>query len=236
MSFRLIDFQLDSYITESISHYNFKRPPLPDLEVSMTNIFDGNNKVNVTIMNKGDADAFVITLDFFDLGDYELQIIKDSLGINETYSFDILINETIEGGSLISVIDFYNLIDEKNETNNAHSVEIINSLFSVENSLGETVAEFDDLGNLNLKGTCSVSLECIAPENSFIVQNSIYETVAYISTEGNLCIEKSNCSNYNKDNCNPLNDAFIIQNKDINISYIDFKGNLCLTGNLNENV
>lgn len=231
----LIDFQLESHATKEISHYNFERPPLPDLEISMTNNFDGNNKVNVTIQNKGDAKAFAVTLDFFDFGNYNLQLLKDSLDINETYSFEILINESIEQGILISVVDFNNLIDEKNETNNDAFVKLTNSLFSVENSLGEIVADFDNFGNLNLKGTCSVSQECIAPKNSFIVQNSNYETVAYISSEGNLCLEKDNCSNYYQQNCNPSNDAFIIQNKNLNISYIDFQGKLCLTGNLKEN-
>ena len=120
--------------------------------------------------------------------------------------------------------------------NGPHSVIVnTNPFFSVKNSTGDAVAWFNGDGNLSLKGNCSVSANCIAPNNSFIVQNSNYETVAYISMEGNLCVEDGDCSDLSA-TCNPSSDAFIIQNHGINISYIDFEGEMCLTGGLYENV
>lgn len=110
------------------------------------------------------------------------------------------------------------------------------SLFDFKNSLGEIVASFRSNGNLNLKGDCFYSTECIGEEDSMIWQNSNYETVAYIGILGNLCLEKNTCDNYNQANCNPTTDAFLVQdNSKTNLSYIDFNGNLCLTGKLNEN-
>jgi len=115
------------------------------------------------------------------------------------------------------------------------SLNINDSYFSIKNSTGSIVAWFDKRGNLNLKGTCFVSANCIAPEDSFIIQNSNHQTVSYISPEGNLCIESGKCSGSSK-KCNPATNAFLVQKNKINISYIDFNGKLCLTGKLNKNV
>jgi hypothetical protein len=50
-----------------------------------------------------------------------------------------------------------------------------------------------------------------------------------------LCLENGDCSDETA-SCNPSGDAFIIQNlSSSNMSYIDFRGDLCLTGVLYEN-
>jgi hypothetical protein len=59
--------------------------------------------------------------------------------------------------------------------------------------------------------------------------------VGYFDNQGNLFIE----GNWQKmcATCNPAINALIIRNKsDKNVSYINFGGNLCLTGELRENV
>lgn len=57
-----------------------------------------------------------------------------------------------------------------------------------------------------------------------------------MENQGNLCIEKGDCSDQSV-TCNPSRDAFIIRNvsSSLNMSYIDFDGDLCLTGKLYEN-
>jgi subtilisin family serine protease len=131
----------------------------------------------------------------------------------------------------INVEAALNLVEEEYD----YGFDFSDSFFSIKNSFGNTIAWFEGNGNLNLKGNCSVSGNCIAPANSFIIQNSLFETVAYISSDGNLCLEGSSCSDLQL-SCNPQSDAFVIQNIEINKSYLNFTGGLCLTGNLNENV
>jgi subtilisin family serine protease len=109
-------------------------------------------------------------------------------------------------------------------------------LFSFQNLTGAVVASFSDDGALNLKGNCFVSDNCILAEDSFILQNPSDETVASISPEGDLCIYKETCSNFNQQICNPVGEAFLVQDDSgRNLSYIDFTGKMCLTGKLREN-
>jgi hypothetical protein len=51
-----------------------------------------------------------------------------------------------------------------------------------------------------------------------------------------LCIYKETCSNFNQQICNPVGEAFLVQDDSgRNLSYIDFTGKMCLTGKLREN-
>lgn len=106
------------------------------------------------------------------------------------------------------------------------------SRFRINNSEDETVAWFDDLGNLFLKGEELAVAEYPIPSGSFIIKNSGEQTLAYISNQGNLWI----AGGISYGGCNPSGDAFIIKNSsDTIVSYIDFaNGNLCLTGELYE--
>lgn len=108
--------------------------------------------------------------------------------------------------------------------------------YYIQNSTGGNVASFDNLGNLTLKGTCSVQTNCLPDADSFIIANSTDTTVAYINSTGSLCIERGDCSDLSV-SCNPSRDAFIIEDKNgKNVSYIDFNGDLCLTGKILQNI
>jgi hypothetical protein len=103
--------------------------------------------------------------------------------------------------------------------------------FRINNSEDETVAWFDDLGNLFLKGEKLTVAEDPIPSGSFVVKNSGDQTVAYISNQGNLWI----AGGISYGGCNPTGDAFIIKNSENSVAYIDLaNGNLCLTGELYE--
>jgi len=103
--------------------------------------------------------------------------------------------------------------------------------FRMQNSVGNTLAWFDDSGNLVLKGSLSSGGECSAPSGSFIIQDSLGATVAYIDNVGNLCIEgewSDLCIA-----CDSEADAFVVRDSsDTDVAYIDQDGNLCLTGKL----
>ncbi|MCD4771682.1 hypothetical protein K8R30_04700 [archaeon] len=109
-------------------------------------------------------------------------------------------------------------------------------LFEFRGNGSEVVAAFLGNGGLNLKGDCSISANCTAPQNSLIFQDTSNTTVAYIDSDGNICLESGSC-NDNQTSCNPSEDAFIIQDGlGLNLSYVDFSGEMCLTGELNEEI
>ena len=106
--------------------------------------------------------------------------------------------------------------------------------FYVKNSTGNAVAWFGDLGNIVLKGTCTVESECNAPDNSFIIKNDTGAVNAYIDSEGNMCLETGDCSDESA-SCSPAN-AFIVKNEaGTVISHIEVDGDLCLIGSLVQN-
>ena len=106
--------------------------------------------------------------------------------------------------------------------------------FHVENSSGETVAWFGDLGNIVLKGTLTSGGTCVAPSGSFIMKDSSGDTVAYIDNQGNMCIEGT--WSEEESSCNPTASVFTIKDSTgAKVSYIDSDGKLCLTGKLYQN-
>lgn len=105
------------------------------------------------------------------------------------------------------------------------------SRFRIKSSSDETVAWFDDLGNLFLKGE-ELELPGINISGALIVKNSEDHPVAYIDDQGNLYIEGVR----SQGGCNPPANSFKIKNSSgTTVSYIDSDGNLCLSGNLYEN-
>ena len=232
-----IGLERNAHITNITSYYDFERPPLPNLEISMNSSFNGkDNIVDVVIENVGTAVAFNVVVDLFDVGDYEKQFVTSRLNVSEEYSFQIVMNESFDGEMLVGVVDFNDLIDEENESNNVGFASLVNPYFAFYNASGYAVAWFDGFGNLNLKGDCSISANCVAPQDSLIFQDVNKTTTAYIDSDGNICLESGSC-NDNQTSCNPGEDAFIIQNfTGGNLSYVDFSGEMCLTGGLNEGV
>jgi hypothetical protein len=233
----LVDLERERDITNITSYYDFERPPLPDLEIVMNSSYDGKvNIVNVSVENVGTAVAFNVVVDLFDSGEFERQVVVDRLNVSEVYSFEIVMNESFEGEILVGVVDFNNLIDEGNESNNVGFATLVNPYFAFYNASGYAVAWFDGFGSLNLKGNCSISANCVAPQDSLIFLDSNKTTVAYIDSSGNICLESGSCSD-NQSSCDPSEDAFIVQDSlGYNLSYIDFSGEMCLTGSLREGV
>ncbi|PIN95424.1 hypothetical protein COU56_01595 [Candidatus Pacearchaeota archaeon CG10_big_fil_rev_8_21_14_0_10_31_9] len=108
--------------------------------------------------------------------------------------------------------------------------------FYIKDSLGNNVSWFGSEGNIVLKGTCYVSTNCITNDgSSFTIGNATDNTTAFINSTGDLCIEKGDCGDLSPACNSPSNDAFIIKNSSSNVAYIDYNGDLCLTGGLYEN-
>jgi hypothetical protein len=115
----IVDFEVDSYITNISSYYDFERPPLPDLNISINVVYNGSdNLINVTIWNIGTAPAFNVLVDVFDDDVYEDQDFYAILNASESHTFNFISNETTTNNSFVAVVDFDNLIDELNESNN----------------------------------------------------------------------------------------------------------------------
>lgn len=106
--------------------------------------------------------------------------------------------------------------------------------FYIRNNESVNISWFGILGNIALRGNCSVQANCVAPAGSYTFINSNNETVAYMDFSGNLCLESGDCSDQSA-SCNPSGGAVIWQNASgYNMSYIDFTGDLCLMGSLYE--
>lgn len=243
----LIDERINPYAlkTQNISYLEFEKSFLPDLTIDMEVVYeDLNNLIRVTVSNLGNSPAFGIFIDVFDNKTYYDQISFFMLEMNKSETFTFTANNTANNSFFTAVVDFDNLIDELNETNNVvDNFEFFEEIivpndtrkFYIRNIFGESVAWFGNFGNIILKGKCIVLNKCVPPKDSFIIANKTDSSTAYIDNLGNLCIEKGNCGDKSL-TCNPARDAFIIRNaSDDNMSYIDFGGNLCLTGKLFEN-
>ena len=239
----IIDYEFEKYSTSSVSYFDFERPPLPDLIPYLT-IINGsgsNSTVFVNLTNQGNASAINVFLDLFDDSNLDTSFFLSILNASSTYTFNFSAN-LINSSIVVALVDIYNEVDELNETNNlvywSNTSSIIpndTNKFLIQNSSGYNVSWLGDSGNIVLKGTCSISSNCVAPSGSLVIGNSTDNSTAYFDLSGNLCLESGSCSDM-ASSCNPTRDAFIIQNTTgYNMSYIDFNGNLCLIGGLYQN-
>ncbi|MFA5173687.1 MAG: hypothetical protein WC438_00735 [Candidatus Pacearchaeota archaeon] len=104
--------------------------------------------------------------------------------------------------------------------------------FYIENSQNETVAVFSDLGDIVLKGTCSINLILNPPANSFVIENSVSK-IAYVDMNGNFAVKGGSCF-INSSICNS-NGLVIRNNEGKVVISIDKNGNLCYTGKVYTN-
>ncbi len=103
------------------------------------------------------------------------------------------------------------------------------SRFRIKNSSDETVAWFDNYGNIFLKGTLTSGGTCDNyPSGSFIIATSTDVAVAYIDNEGNMCIE----GRWLEPPYYPIGDVFMIIGSSAPVSHIDSEGNLWYAGKL----
>ncbi|NPE26831.1 hypothetical protein HNV12_02400 [Methanococcoides sp. SA1] len=110
-----VDFLREVEIGGNFSYEDFERPNLSDLEIRL-------NKNNITIKNTGTATAFNVEVKVFANSTYEETFVISRLNASEEYTIELNYNESFVGEILIAIVDFNNLIEEKNESNNIFSL------------------------------------------------------------------------------------------------------------------
>jgi hypothetical protein len=104
------------------------------------------------------------------------------------------------------------------------------TVLSITSTLGQTVAEFDDQGNLMLRGTLTTGFEGAVPPSAFVIKDPDQDVAGYIDLDGNMRIrgELNELSN-----CDLSVDGFVVKDWFGNtVACVDMGGNLCLTGRL----
>jgi len=200
--------------------------------------FNGTNKLksdgsfnytydaNANRISKINADTGEVVMNYSYDESNKLTAVNFSDGTSISFTYD-------SGGSLIKKIDKYGI--PIYFYGGESQVGSDKDKFIIQNESGSNAAWFGNLGNIVLKGQCSVQASCVPSANSFIIKDNADNVVAYVNSTGDLCIESGDCSDLSA-SCNPTNDAFIVRNSnDKNMSYIDNTGDLCLTGNLIQN-
>jgi hypothetical protein len=107
------------------------------------------------------------------------------------------------------------------------------SVFSVSGALGQTVAQFDDTGNLVLQGALTTGAECEPPAGAFVIKSPDQEVVGYVDLEGNMSIrgELNELSH-----CRLTGGGLLVHDWFGHaVAYVDAAGNLCLAGRLYQN-
>ena len=104
-----IDSVEDVEIGSNFSYEDFERPALSDLVIS----FEGNES-SVVVRNVGGADAFNIVVDVYGSG-YEEEFVVFSLSVGEEKSFGLSHSGNV---SLVGLVDYGDLVEEENESNN----------------------------------------------------------------------------------------------------------------------
>ncbi len=107
------------------------------------------------------------------------------------------------------------------------------SVFSVTGVLGQTVAEFDDTGNLVLQGELTTGADCAPPAGAFVIKAPDQSVVGYIDLDGNMCIQ----GELNElAHCMLTGGGFVVHDWFGNsVAHVDAAGNLCLAGRLYQN-
>src|SRR3989344_2184366 len=112
------DFIFEPYRTNITFFHDFERPLLPDLTATIGVInLTGNDTIQINVTNQGQASAVNVFVEVFDNSTFSKTFSLSSLNMSETTTLEI--NTTNSNREFyIAVVDFDNLVDEINESNN----------------------------------------------------------------------------------------------------------------------
>jgi hypothetical protein len=117
-----LTYDLDTKTSGELTFTNFTAPPRPDLKLNDSDMVGDGSDVNVTIRNTGTGDAAGITLTLFDNSANTIkEVIIDRLAAGSSLLY-IFQNVNLSSG--FAAVDFANLIEETNETNNIASFSV----------------------------------------------------------------------------------------------------------------
>ncbi|MEK6808720.1 MAG: hypothetical protein AABY14_03470, partial [Nanoarchaeota archaeon] len=132
-----MDYIIDPYKTNLYYYTDFERPQLPDLTIKMSiNHSVTTNITNITInlTNIGTAPAFNIFTDTFNNlteNPYTRNESTAFLDINQSLIYNYIISNSINSTLYTAIVDFDNLIEEINESNNLIQSTPIPEIISV---------------------------------------------------------------------------------------------------------
>jgi hypothetical protein len=113
------DLLTDGHTTASYDHVDFERPPLPDLTITMNATYaSGTTALVLNVSNRGMVSAFNIFVDVFDNNTFQNQTSVASLTPNASTIFLFNATNTTASSTFLAIVDFGNIVDESNETNN----------------------------------------------------------------------------------------------------------------------
>lgn len=115
------DTLTDAYTISDISYADFERPPLPDLVIEMQTTFNAQTNVStvgLTISNVGPAAASNIAIDLFDNRTYENTSYISFLNAGASLNLSYALTNPSNSLMFVAIVDFDNLVDESDETNN----------------------------------------------------------------------------------------------------------------------
>ncbi len=127
----VIDFLESAHETNSFSHADFERPPLPDIILSGAGDFDGVQNVTqlmINVTNAGQAPAFNVLVDLFGSNGYASNITIPELNPSTILTYQYSFSNMTVNDSYVAVADMANDIDESNESNNADIFSVIYSI------------------------------------------------------------------------------------------------------------
>ncbi len=103
-------------------------------------------------------------------------------------------------------------------------------IVSIAGNLGQTVAEFDDEGNLMLRGSLTTGVQSVPPGSAFVIYGPDQQVAGYIDLAGNMAIR----GELNElGNCELIGGGFVVKNwLSRTVACVDTAGNLCLAGRL----
>ncbi len=107
------------------------------------------------------------------------------------------------------------------------------AILSITGSLGRTVAEFDDEGNLVLQGALTAGVEGVPPAGAFVFNGPDQQVAGYIDLDGNMCIRGQVSE---QSHCDLIGGGFVVKDwLGRTVACVDAAGNLCLAGRLYQN-
>ena len=242
------DILLNAHTTNQSFYTDYERPPLPDLKVTLSALFNQTSNVTdiiVNLSNVGTAPAFNVFLDIFDNVTYNnnRSLSFFSNGDKVTYQFNVT---NSSNASLITVIaDFDNLVDEINESNNIAQNTEVNvtseivdqNKLSVKNSTGQTTAWLSDSGNIFLNGVLNVYSNYQRTANDELIMRFNEEDVLIIDKQnGSMYIKGNILENQNTFNIKDNSDEWIIKDTNGNVVlYVNESGYVFMKGTVTAN-
>ncbi|MEK6876691.1 MAG: CARDB domain-containing protein, partial [Nanoarchaeota archaeon] len=154
------DIIFNAHTANPSSYADYEKPNLPDLKAAINKSFSeisNITKITINLSNIGNAPAFNVFLDIFNNETYSNNATLYFLDKNNFVIYNFTAANTSNATLFTAIVDFDNLVDESDETNN-----IINSLTTLTNDFdNDGIDDNSDtlIGNANSVNTTIANLK-----------------------------------------------------------------------------